>query len=209
MGGFVIINLNNEDVQWDAKGKTVLGDLLEDFVAARFFKDEFIATITVNGTRMSETDMLVAKDTPVSEVASLRITSDTFRNVSVNALESIGEYLDGLSELIKSSAEHFRMAGEPEANAYFVKCLDGLQTFVGIIDKVKNINSLDFQKINYKSTTISKKEASLLESLNSIYETQSKKDWVSMADMLEFELSPLIIEWKEILLLVTETLKKP
>jgi hypothetical protein len=74
---------------------------------------------------------------------------------------------------------------------------------------VKNINSLDFQKITYKSAPISEKEARLLEALNSIYETQSRMDWVSMADMLEFELSPMIIEWKEVLLIVANTLKAP
>jgi hypothetical protein len=205
----LIINLNNEDIQWDTKEKLALGDLLEDFVSNRFYKDEFIATITVNGVRMSEQDMATAKRKPLSEVSSLHITSNTFRRVSIDALESVGEYLDGLAAMIETGADKFRTSNETEANAYFLGCIDGLQTFIGIIDKVKNLNALDFSKLEFESGPISEKESLLLGTLNSIFDTQSKKDWVSLADLLEFELVPLLMDWKGILHVVLDALKAP
>jgi hypothetical protein len=205
----MIIRLNDEDVQWDTQGQLTLGDLLENFVKKRFFKDEFIAGMTVNGAEITEAEMGPVRTKLVSDVASLQIRTQTFRNVSVNALESIGEYLDELATVIVSSANRFRSANEAEANTHFVNCIDGLQTFVGIIDKIKTLNGLDFEKMTYKSRPISEKEGALLTALNAIHETQTRKDWVSLADTLEFELAPQIIEWKDVLSEVISALKAP
>lgn len=205
----MIIRLNDEDVKWDEQEHVMLGDLLEDFVKKRFFKDEFIATLQVNGETVAEGDMAQMRTKPISEITSLQITTQTFRNVSINALESIGEYLDELAGMVIKSSGRFRSSNETEANTHFVGCIDGLQTFVGIIDKIRTLNGLDFAKITYESKPVSDREEALLKTLNSIHETQTRKDWVSLADILEFELAPLIMEWKSILATVIQTLKTP
>lgn len=192
----------------DAAEGATLGDVIEEIVKTRFLKDEFITSISANGGEITEGNMDGEKARPASSIENLEIKTDTFRKASVSALESIGEYLDGLGSMVKVAADKFRSVEEKEANDFFVGCIDGLQTFVSIIDKIKSLNALDFSKIIFNSTPISEKEAALLASLNSILQTQSKKDWVSLADLLEFELAPLILEWKDISAVVAGEMKK-
>ncbi|MBI5179040.1 MAG: hypothetical protein HZA04_07240 [Nitrospinae bacterium] len=205
----MIIKLNDEDIQWNAQGQNTLGELIEEFVAKRFFKDEFINTLVVNGTVIPDAEMAPVRMKPLSDITTLQMTTETFRNVSVRALDSMSEYLDGLAGMVEQSADKFRMDDEVEANKYFISCVEGLQTFVGIIDKVKTLNGLDFGKMTHEGTSIGEKESALLGVLNSLFEIQMKKDWVSLADILEYELSPLIIEWKAILQTVADILRKP
>ena len=205
----MIITLNDEDVQWDAREQASLGDLLEDFVKKRFFKDEFISSLCVNGDAVAEGEMGAARARPAAEITSLQISTQTFRNASINALESIGQYMDELAAMVAKSAEMFRASGETEANTNFVACIDGLQTFVGVIGKIRTLNGLDFAKMTHDSRPVSDREERLLQTLNSIYETQKRRDYVSMADILEFELAPPVLEWKDILFTVMNTLQNP
>jgi len=204
----MLIRLNDEGIQWNTQGQNTLGELIEQFVTKRFFKDEFINTLTVNGTVVPEAEMAPVRMRPLNEVSSLIMTTDTFRNVSVRALDSMNEYLDGLAGMVEQSADKFRMDDEVEANKYFISCVEGLQTFVGIIDKVKTLNSLDFARMTHEGVAIAEKESALLAVLNTLFETQMRKDWVSLADILEYELSPLVIEWKTILHAVAGHLRK-
>lgn len=203
----MIIKLNGEDIQWDPKDHTMLGDLLEEFVSKRFFRDEFIAGLSVNGQTIPDSDMDKLKTRSLETSDMLEISSDTFRNVSIRALESMDEYVDGLVGMVEQSAEKFRIEGEAEANRHFINCVEGLQTFVGIIDKVKTINGLDFDALRFEDSPVGKKEQQLLNVLNVLLEAQQRRDWVALADILEYELAPLVTEWRSILHLVASTLK--
>lgn len=203
----MIIKLNGEDVQWDPKDQVGLGDLLEEFVTKRFFRDEFIATIKINGEVIPEDVMLTMKTKPVADVKSIEIDTDTFRAVSIRALDSMDEYVEGLVALVEQSADKFRTDDETSANKNFINCVEGLQTFIGIIDKVKNINGLDFNTMKHEGGALNLKEQELLRVLNSLFASQKNRDWISLADILEYELAPLVVEWKEILQLIANSLR--
>ncbi|MBI3581273.1 MAG: glycosyltransferase [Nitrospinae bacterium] len=145
-----------------------------------------------------------AKLRPVSETTSPQMPAETFRNPSTNAPESVGKYLDELAATVVKSAVMFRTADEAEANSRFVECIDGLRAFVGIIDKIRSPNGPDFANMTHDSKPAGNREEALLKALDSIHETQTRKDWVSLADMLEFELAPLVLEWKGVLCLYEE-----
>ncbi len=198
-GNPMIIKLNGEDVLWDPKDQAELGSLLEEFVSKRFFRDEFIAKIKINGEEIPEDVMLTMKMKPVADVQSIEINTDTFRAVSIRALDSMDEYVEGLVGLVEQSADKFRTDDETSANKNFINCVEGLQTFIGIIDKVKNINGLDFESMKHSGIAVSVKEQELLQVLNTLFASQKSRDWISLADILEYELAPLIVEWKEIL----------
>lgn len=203
----MIIKLNGEDVQWDPLSQNELGGLLEEFVAKRFFRDEFIATIKINGEVVPEDALAAMKSRPVGDLRTLEIDTDTFRAVSIRALDSMDEYVEGLVALVEQSADKFRTDDETVANRNFINGVEGLQTFVSIIDKVKSINGLDFASMKHGDATLGQKERELLQVLNSLFGTQKNRDWIGLADILEYELAPLIREWKDILRAIANNLR--
>jgi len=170
---------------------------------AEFFFFQYLVVAAPKKT-YAAWDAEAAKAEPASDMTSQQTSTETFRNLSTNAVDSIGEYLDELAAMVVKSAVMFRTAGETEANSHFVGCIDGLRTFVGVIDKVRSLNGPDFANMTYDSKPLSDREEALLKALDSIHETQTRKDWVSLADMLEFELAPLVLEWKDVLCLFEE-----
>ena len=202
------IKVNDEEFEYDVKKYNTLGDILEELKSNKLGKNDFISAIVINGENIVEEKRSGLEERLLSDITSLEINTDNPFDISMRVLSNMDGFMGHLINLIDESADKFRLADEAEANKQFISCVEGLQTFVGVVDKVKSINKLDFNDITYESVPIAKRQAELLDVFNSLHDTQANKDWISVADLLEYELSPLVRDWKEILLILTAELKK-
>ncbi|MFQ5431297.1 MAG: hypothetical protein ACE5EN_02170 [Nitrospinota bacterium] len=202
------IILNNEEIEQEVDGFNTLGDLLENLKRSRFGDQEFISAISVNGDTIEDSKRAGLENRSISEITSLEISTDHPLDVSLRVLENMGEFLRHLVALINQSADKFRMDDETDANKYFVNCVEGLQTFVGVLDKVRSLNNLDLSLIQQGSVSAAEKQDELLKIFNSLHVTQTNRDWIAVADLLEYELAPLISDWKDILPAISSELRK-
>ncbi len=204
----MLIKLNGSDIELEVSGFSDMGELLEDIKKSRFSGTEFIVDIVINGNKVppEELDDVVKK--PFSEVESLEIVTANPRDVSLSTLKNLDPFLENLVSLLEQSADKFRMEKEKDANKFFISCVEGLQTFVGLLDKIKTLNTLDLSSMTFESVSVSEKEDALLKVSNSLYDSQKSKDWVSLGDVLEYELVPIIRDWRAILPLLSEAISK-
>ena len=202
------VKVNDEEFEYDFNKYNTLGDILEELKSNRLGEKDFISEIIINGENIVEEKRSGLEDRPLSDITSLEINTDNPFDISLRVLSNMEDFMGHLINLIDESADKFRLADEAEANKQFISCVEGLQTFVGVVDKVKTLNKLDFNDITYESVPIAKRQAELLEVFNSLHNTQANKDWITVADLLEYELSPLVKDWKEILPIITAELKK-
>lgn len=202
------IKVNNEEFEYDLGKYNILGDILKEVKSNQLGENDFISEIIINGENIVEEKRSGLEERPLSEITSLEINTDNPFDISLRVLANMDDFMGHLISLIGESADRFRLADEAEANKQFISCVEGLQTFVGVVDKVKSLNKLDFNNIIYESVPVAKRQAELLEVFSSLHDTQANKDWISVADLLEYELSPLVNDWKEILPLLTAELKK-
>ena len=202
------VKVNDEEFEYDFNKYNTLGDILEELKSNRLGEKDFISEIIINGENIVEEKRSGLEDRPLSDITSLEINTDNPFDISLRVLSNMEDFMGHLINLIDESADKFRLADEAEANKQFISCVEGLQTFVGVVDKVKTLNKLDFNDITYESVPIAKRQAELLEVFNSLHNTQANKDWITVADLLEYELSPLVKDWKEILPIITTELKK-
>jgi hypothetical protein len=202
------IVLNNEEIEHDVERFSTLGDLLQDLRQTRFGEKEFISAIAVNGEDVAEEKREGLENQPLGEITSLEINTDNPLDISLRVLTNMDEFLEHLAILINRCADKFRLEDETEANKHFVSCVEGLQTFVSVLDKVRSLNALDFNEVIFEGTPIAGSQEELLNIFNTLHDTQRNKDWVTVADLLEYELAPLILEWKEILPVISAELKE-
>lgn len=202
------VKVNDEEFEYDCKKYNTLGDILEELKSNQLGENDFISEIIINGENIVEEKRSGLEEKPLSDITSLEINTDNPFDISMRVLSNMEDFMGHLINLIDESADKFRLADEAEANKQFISCVESLQTFVGVVDKVKTLNKLDFNDITYESVPVAKRQAELLEVFNSLHDTQANKDWISVADLLEYELSPLVKDWKEILPILTAELKK-
>lgn len=207
----VKIRVNDEDPGVDQSGLTDLASLVEKIRAARFEPGELIVSLTVDGERMDVGALETEGDpTPVSQISSVEIV--TIRKPLERAAEllrGMGEYLGRLSEGAGGVADKFRIGNEEEANALLGKALDGLSVFTDLVETVKNLSKTDLSIIVAEGgESLAVKETRLLAALKDLEGAQINKDWVLVADILEYDVSPLVGEWKKLLPLVERELLK-
>ena len=73
-----------------------------------------------------------------------------------------------------------------------------------MLEESKNILRLDFQNIKNSGKSIDEKVRTLEMLFDKMMDAQKEKDWILLADLLEFELPPLLNEWGEILAVLDE-----
>ncbi|MEE8483099.1 MAG: hypothetical protein V3S46_00750 [Nitrospinota bacterium] len=204
----MLIKLNGSDIELEVSGFNDLGELLEDIKKSRLSGKEFIADIVINGDEVPSEKFDNVLKSPLSEIESLEIKTANPRDVSLSTLKNLDPFLENLVTLLEQSADKFRMEKEEDANKFFISCVEGLQTFVGLLDKIKTLNVLDLTSITYESVPVSEKEDALLKVSNSLFNSQKSKDWVSLGDVLEYELVPIIKDWRAILPLLSDAISK-
>jgi hypothetical protein len=74
------------------------------------------------------------------------------------------------------------MADEKEANRHFVKFLESYRDLIQMLRQSEGILKLDFQE----------NLVSLEKLSDEIIAAQEKEDWIMLADLLEYELAPLL-----------------
>ncbi len=207
----VKIRVNGENLDVDQSGLTDLASLVEKIRTARFEPGELIVSLTVDGERVDVGALEKEGDpTPVSQISSVEIV--TIRKPLEKAAEllrGMGEYLGRLSEGAGGVADKFRIGNEEEANTLLGKALDGLGVFTDLVETVKNLSKTDLSLIaDEGGESLAAKEERLLKALKELEGAQINKDWVLVADILEYDVAPLVGEWRRLLPLVERELLK-
>ncbi|MDH4233240.1 MAG: hypothetical protein OEW04_14575 [Nitrospirota bacterium] len=200
--------LNGEGVEISTAGLSTVGDLLEKVRLEKFSQKEFISKMEIDGEVVEDRKQDVILGKQLSEVDLISISTDTPVTVSLRTLNKVDDFLASISQLVEESADKFRLEDESVANQHFLQVVEALQTFVEILSKVKVLNNMDFAEITHGSSPVNKREEALLNVFASIHDVQKNRDWVGMADVLEYELVPIITDWKEIIPVLCELIVK-
>ncbi|MGV8145777.1 MAG: hypothetical protein ACLKAK_03590 [Alkaliphilus sp.] len=110
--------------------------------------------------------------------------------IMYEALETLREYLPKLIAGIKTTIDYFRENREDEGTKLLVQVIDGIQWSVEVVSKTKII------LMQYE---IIIDDSKLSEILGEFEEALRNKDYVLIADLLEYEIIVLLDEWSFVL----------
>jgi len=132
-----------------------------------------------------------------------------------NALEIIREsfgriisLLDKIKEKTVNAADLYREGNIKDASENFVYVIETIKPVVGMVESVGQSFKLDFREILFNPATgqsLEEKIKTFLTTLQEVVMAQEKKDYVEMADYLEYQLAEEMDDWNKIInLLLTE-----
>lgn len=147
-----------------------------------------------------QSDKMVPETLKVIKIAtknSYEITREGFAKATA--------LLDSIKKEINITADLYREEKIKEASDKIVKIMEAIKPMVNFINSVGMSFSLNFDKILFDpNTTLREKVEQFLESFNKLVMAQQKRDYVEIADYLEYQLTEDMTDWNKIISLLLQ-----
>jgi len=162
-----------------------------------FLNDDIITKLTLNGKELTKEEL---QDYPLSDDKSslLEIEAESLEKIKKRGFLLLEEYSDKIIPQIERASEILRIEDECEANQFYARCLEDLGLLIKLIEDVGTVSRFDFEKITFLDTPVKERIDRFSFIIKEMVSSQENDDWIMLADLLEYELVPLLEEWKEI-----------
>ncbi len=197
------IKIDGNDVDLSVHGNKQ--DSLYDFISngiVNFIpKGRVIKDIYLNGTKFDE--LLIndekAKALGLGEDGELSIITMGSNELILESISAINNYFNDLSKNLSKVSDLLRVGNDKDGFNDFAADLKGVTAFVQIMDKLAPFLNIDYSIYTYKEKTIKAYFDDLEAVLSKILEMQKDRDYIMLADIIEFEMEPLLKVWQEVL----------
>lgn len=155
---------------------------------------QVVCAVRVNGMNLTEEEETRFQETPVSEIESLNILSQTIQELLDQSLEGCAAYLERLLKAFEECARLFRTDDIQFAHSFHRACIEGSDYFVQLITHFKTVYQTHRGPLTPSWDEL---EMSLLQCLTRILDAYEKKDYILVADLLEYDLIDIFNGWQK------------
>jgi hypothetical protein len=147
-----------------------------------------ITGVRLNGEPYCEEVPHAALEVDRQSIQSLSLDTLTLEDMGLNFLKTGPTYLATLLEALPKIVENFRLGDEQEANEHFLNFLEALHLLMTLLEQTRHVLGLWEGGDHEGASSLNKYLDSLVQILNTLISLQEQKDWIYLADVLEFEL---------------------
>jgi hypothetical protein len=193
------ISLDRKSIELEGLQGSNLEEILMRVMSEHVQPGTVITGVKLNGAGYSEKKPHDAEDVPVKDIKTLEIDTMSAEEMARHFFHNGGKHLDLLIKGAEKISELFRIADETEANEHYSEYLENLRLFIKMVAESKEALRLNFSAIPFQNATVEDEVQKLSNVMDQMLKVQENEDWVMLADLLEYELIPLLKEWNEIL----------
>ncbi|MDR2368786.1 MAG: hypothetical protein LBF58_11915 [Deltaproteobacteria bacterium] len=146
-----------------------------------------IKRIFLNGEPYTEDVPHAALEVPRGTIGTLMLDTLTMEDMGLNFLKTGPAYVETLLEALTKIVEAFRLGDEQEANEYFLNFLEALHLLMTLLEQTRYALGLWQGSDDENNSNLNEYLESLAELLTSVLSLQEQKDWIYLADVLEYE----------------------
>ncbi|MDR0622784.1 MAG: hypothetical protein LBJ61_13070 [Deltaproteobacteria bacterium] len=146
-----------------------------------------IRRIFLNGEPYTEDVPHAALEVPRATIGSLTLDTLTMEDMGLNFLRTGPAYVETLLEALGKIVESFRLGDEQEANEYFLNFLEALHLLMSLLEQTRYVLGLWQGSDDESGSSLNQYLESLAELLTNVLSLQEQKDWIYLADVLEYE----------------------
>ncbi len=194
------VTINEEHIPVDFSHLRSLEEALVELNERFVPSGEQLFQVLINGEFFTERYPRESRYMELKEVTTLDLKTipdaEMARVISGEAVQQAGI----LCQAIEKSARLFRVAAEDEANHYFAQVLEALRWLLMTGETAGQVLQVDLgQAVSLRGGQTSKYLLSLQGLLDEMLEISEDEDYILLADLMEYELLPMVREWQEIL----------
>jgi hypothetical protein len=138
-----------------------------------------------------EADKMVPENINLVEI----ITKDSV-SITKEGLGKVNTLIDSMKEEVTAAADLYREGNLREASSKIARVMEAFKPLVNFIQSVGISFTMNFDQIMFNQTTsLREKIESFLQTLSDLVGAQQKKDYVEVADYLEYQLVEDLSDW--------------
>lgn len=179
-------------------GEANLEDLLVKLSKTALPKDHLISSVNVNGKLYTELYPGQSREIPISKISDLQISTVSLKEFAEASIKDAPSIINRIAEHCRATAESFRLYDEVEANQKYADLLEALRMLVHFIDNVRSVLSWNFTSMNFHGDPVSVRWDRFMQLVNELKTAQEDGDWLMLADLIEYEIMPLLEDWSGI-----------
>ncbi|MFH1140049.1 MAG: hypothetical protein V1816_28540 [Pseudomonadota bacterium] len=173
---------------------TVPGDNLEE-VLEQIMKFQVPDSRTIVGVRVNEADYRedvphAALEVPRADIGHLEITTVTGEDVARHFIQNGSFIINSLTEALPRITEMFRLGDEAEANEHYLRFLESFHLLMAMCHNAGQVLGARLGVALPGGRSLSQIMTRFAEIMNQLVEIQEQSDWIYLADLLEYELTP-------------------
>ena len=187
--------INGKEETLTCVGKT-LGDFLVHIEQGKIAQGNVIRSVKLNGQETSLDSS--TRKTLLTEIETLEMEVSTLSIIIDQNVDNADDYLIRLIPGIEKAVELFRTGNEQEANQFFINIIDGMDWFSQVLDMILAAKEISLDTV-IGGKSIQDRQSSLVDFTQQMVDANKNKDWVLLADLLEYEILPYYKEWSDFL----------
>ncbi|MBF0551815.1 MAG: hypothetical protein HQK60_14930 [Deltaproteobacteria bacterium] len=186
----IVEGLNND---------ATLGDMIK-VVETRFLpKGHVITIIKVHDDEISHEAEMDLMPESLAGIRSLEISSADPMMLAAEGIKDAQEYIKKLIGGVGEALSFFRTMSVQDGGRILVKIVEGLNWFTQIVSRSEPYLHIDYASYHYQGKTLAQHFGTLRQTIIQMSEAQARNDWVLLADLLEYELTPILQIWEGVL----------
>ena len=172
-----------------------LEDILARIASDQDGRDRVVWSVKLNGQNYSETVPHDSKGIIIDDIRSLEIDTMGRTEIVQDFLRNGGNMVEILYESAKKISGIFRKTDEKEANKYFAEFIDLYRNFFYMLQQSGDIMEINFDTADIKGSSVNERLMTLQKLFDQMIHVQEQEDWIMLADLLEYELAPILREF--------------
>ena len=198
------VTLNDQSLPVDLSHLRTLEEALLELNEKFVPSGEQLFQVQVNGQFFTERYPREYRYVTLGEVSTLDLKTVTDADLARGILSDAADKVQTLVQALEKGAALFRLAAEDEANHYFAQVLEALRWLLQTGEGACQVLDVDMAKSNSPQvgdvSDFLKRFQDLLDEMLQVYQ---EEDYILLADLMEYELLPMVQEWQKILSLLS------
>jgi hypothetical protein len=196
----MLVSINDQSVPVNTSHFHSLEELLVELYEKYIPQGQQLCQVLVNGEFFSERFPRESRYLDVGEISTLNLTTVSDAEMARMILRQAAGQAQVLCQALEQGAALFRVAAEDEANQYFAQVLEALRWLLHTGSEACQVLNTGLKDAAGDDPGgISRYLVNLEPLLAEMQEIATEEDYIMLADLMEYELLPMVHQWQKIL----------
>ncbi|MCP4218456.1 MAG: hypothetical protein GY765_27725 [bacterium] len=166
-------------------------------------KDHGIVEIFLDGADSLHVMLDESEQIMPDTIGEIKISTKDSLSITKGGFTKVNHLIGSIKAEIGESADLFREGKIQEASSKIVKIMEAIKPMINFINSVGMSFAMNFDEIQFiPGTSLRTKVEYFIKSLTELVTAQEKKDYVELADYLEYQLSEDMDDWEKVVALL-------
>jgi hypothetical protein len=193
------LTINGTRTDLELAGVETFLQLIEHIERTVVVPPSVITKIVLNGEELDQGQEIGLGAFAISEIATLEIESSNQVELAHQALTDSQEYLPVVSSVLEEAAKTIREGKVDQGLHEASEALGIISDFGQVLEGIRIAFMIDLTQVRVDDYTLLDKLNDLGRLAREILDAAGSEEWVQFADLMEYELSPLLYEWMAVI----------